>query len=246
MINNDQLFTKRNLIIIITVIFCGALIFVAYDNLYFRLKSTDPSLSAIPTSGRSIRYEFSQPIKGVGDILIDDEEVTGVTVDNNVITIPFNRVFKQDSKHTIEITSIESKWFNNKINQINRTFTAQYIDFNALSKTEQNAQISDSNSGQVDDSFISEHVFPIFNERWQIDATVITDNRSVVLNVKFFSEVPNYDNNGAIKRVSDTTAENYRKEVLDKIKQEGGNPDTYTIIYDNPYLYKKYSENESH
>lgn len=222
------------------------MVFVLYDNLYFRLKSTTPPMGQFADSSVQISYHFSQPIKSVGAVKINNNTVNDVVIDGSVVTVPLEFDLEKDVKYSIEIQSIESDWFGNKIELIKRSFTPQYIDFNKLSDEERKVQVDASNSGQVDDPFIDDNVFPIFNGRWQIDATVITDNRSVVLNVKFFEEVPDYDNGGASQQVSNEVAEKYRKQVLNEIKKRGADPKDYTIVYSNQYLHEKYTQHPTH
>ena len=222
--------------------------FIAYDNLHFHLRSTDPSVSAVPTSASEIRFHFSQPLKEVEEVMIDDRIVSNYTIEGRVLTIPFDTIpaSQFESSHTIKISNVASKWFNFSIKSIERKFEPKYIDFNKLSKEEQEQQVEDSNSGQVNDSFIVETQFPIFNERWQID--LVSDGGSGVsnLHVKFFAEVPNYDKDGVITRVSNETAETYRKEVIEYIEDHDGTPEDYVITYDNPYLNEKYGIVNTH
>lgn len=197
-------------------------------------------------SSVQINFHFSQPIESVGGVLINNREVGNVDVGGSTVKVPIDIELEKGITYSIEIRSIKSKWFWNEIDLIKSSFTPQYIEFNKLSPDEQKDQIDSSNSGQVDDPFIDSNVFPIFNDRWQIDATVVNDSRSVILNVIFFEEVPDYDNGGVVKKVSDGVAERYRQEVLNEIKKRGANPKDYTIIYANEYLYEKYNEHPTH
>lgn len=237
---------RKNIIIICFVIFIIGISFLLFDILRFRLKDTTPSIDRVASSSIEIKYYFSQPIKSVDQVLLDGDIIYDATIENSTITIPFKKSLVENVKYSIELKSIRSKWFNNRINSISQNFSPQYINFDELSSKEKKMQVDASHSGQVDDPFISDNSFPIFNERWQIDATVIKDTRSVVLGVKFFSEVPDYDNGGTVKQVSNETAEKYRLEVLSEIKKRGADPESYTIIYSNKYLYEKYGNHATH
>lgn len=220
------------------------LLYTLYDNLHFRLKNTSPSLDKVATSTVEIKYRFSQPVKSVESVVVNSKNITSnVSIENRTVTIPFDSILDSNTEYTITLTGVQSEWFSNQINSIERTFTPEYVDFNNLSNEEKEAQINASHSGQVDDELLSENVFPIFNERWQLEANVIPSDRVVILTVKFFDEVPDYDNNESVKQVPNETAEQYRKEVLEEIKKRGGDPADYTIIYEtNKYLYDKYSQ----
>lgn len=231
--------TRRNIVAIVAVSLVLLLLYICFDNLVFRVKSFSPSLDKMPDSATELRVHFSQPVKSIGSVALNDTVIKPVIKDK-VVIIPIGRALEADSQYSLVLEDIQSKWFDNSIDSINKQFTPEYVPYDKLSTEEKEAQIEQSNSGQVDDAFISNNVFPIYNERWQIDATVNTEDRSAFLNVKFFKEVPNYDNGGEVTRVSNETAEKYRKEVLDEIKKRGGNPSDYLIIYDNPYLSDKY------
>ncbi len=220
-------------------------LYVCYDNLVFRLKSTTPSLDAVADSSTEIRYHFSQPVKSIKLVSVNDIPVEPSIKERDVV-IPLNKTLESGSKYSVVMKGIQSEWFGLNIRTIERSFIPKYIDFNRLSDEERRNQVNKSNSGQVDDLFISRSAFPIFNERWQIDATVDTSSRTAILNIKFFEEIPDYDHGGVVTRVSNETAEKYRREVLEKIKENGGNPEKYTIIYDNPYLYEKYTDTDTH
>ena len=241
-------FTRKNFFIVIVVITLSILLFVAYDNLFFRLKSTSPSLDNVATSSVEIKYYFSQPIKSIKSVVFNGTDITNdVIINDKTVTIPFNKSLASDSPYKIDIMSVESSWFGNKISSIEREFTAKYVDFNKLSDAEQKAQVDASNSGQIDDKFIDKNTFPIFNKYWQIDATVIGSDKTAVLNIEFFEEIPDYDNGGSIKQVPNDVADKYRQEVLNEIKKRGGSPDNYIIVYKtNKYLYEKYNQSEGH
>lgn len=237
--------TRQNLLRAVVAIIVVILAFVCYDNLLFRLKDTSPSLSKMPDSSTEIRFHFSQPVASVGDASINDID-TKVVIKGRTVIFPLGGLIESDTTYSVVLSDIKSQWFGNSMDSINKSFTPEYVAFNELTDEDKQAQINESNSGQVDDAFISNSVFPIFNERWQIDATIVTERREAFLNVKFFEEIPDYDNNAVVKRVSDETAEKYRQEVLSEIKKRDGNPDDYEIFYDNPYLSNKYRVSESH
>lgn len=240
--------TKRNFLLVFIVFVTLTLLFVLYDNLHFRLKDTSPSLKNVATSSVEIRFHFSQPIKSVKSITFNDSDVTSsVLIDNKTVTVPIDISLSKSSTYKIVLKSIDSEWFSNKIDTVERSFTPKYIDFNKLSDEEQKAQIDASNSGQVDDKFVDENVFPIFNDRWQIEATVIPTDRVTVLQVSFLEEIPDYDNGGVIEQVSDDTADKYEQEIHAEIKKRGGNPNDYSIVYKtNKYLSDKYSDADTH
>lgn len=244
----DQSQTKKRIISALVFCFVLLLLFLAYDNLFFRLKGTTPSFEEVATSSVSIQYHFSQPIKSVDSVLLDDREVTSdsISINDRTVSVSFDKPLDSDSTYTLSLGGISSEWFGNKINSISNEFTPEYIPYDQLSDAEKKAQVDASNSGQVDDKFIDSNTFPIITENWQIEATVLTDTRSALLTVKFFSEIPDYDNGGAIEQVSNSTADKYREEVLNKIKELGGNPDDYEILYQtNEYLQHKYND-DSH
>ena len=237
--------TRTNFVRAFIAVALISIVFIAYDNLSFRVKDVSPSLSNMPDSATEIRFNFSQPIESVGSVVINDEELN-VEIRGKTVAIPVGGLLESDVLYTVVLNDVKSKWFNNSIQSIGESFTPKYVAYNKLSDKDKRAQIAESNSGQVDDPFISESVFPIFNERWQIDATVNSQLREASLRVKFFEEIPNYDNGGAITRVSNEVAEKYRQEVLAEIKKRNGNPDDYGIFYDNPYLADKYRSTEEH
>jgi len=240
--------TRKNFVISLIAIGVLIGIFIAFDNLVFRLKSTDPSLDRVATSSIEITYYFSQPVKSVGSVIFNGNDITSdAVVDDKTIKVQFGKVLSKNSTYTITLQDIESKWFNNKINSLKSNFTAKYVDFNKLSDSEKKAQIDASNSGQVDDKFINENVFPILKEHWQISATVIPSDRVTVLEVEFLDEIPDYDRGGVSQQLPNDLADKYRLEVLEEIKKRGGNPDDYKIIYKtNTYLYEKYSQSKGH
>lgn len=243
--DSRQYLTRRNIILTILFVVVAIAMFVAFDNLVFRLKSISPSLENMPDSATELRLHFSQPVESIGDVSLNDT-VISPKINDRLVIIPLGRTLESDTDYMLVIKDVKSKWFSSSIASIKRDFTAKYVAFNQLSEEERESQIKQSNSGQVDDAFISNNVFPIFNERWQIDATVDTTEQKAFLNVKFFDEVPNYDNGGEVTRVSNDTAEKYRKEVLDEIVKRKGNPSDYQIFYDNPYLADKYPSTEEH
>jgi hypothetical protein len=234
--------TRKNILIVAGAILSLMILYIAYDNLHFHVKSTSPDVNSVATSTIELQYHFSQPVKAVESVVINDTDVTSsVTINNKTINIPLSDL-DSETTYSVTLKAVQSEWFNAKINSTTDSFVPKYIDFKDLPDEQQQRQISASNSGQVDDPFVSDNVFPIFNQRWQIEATVIPSDRTTVLTVKFFSEVPDYDNGGAVTQVSNDTAEQYRNEVLAEIKERGGDPDDYRIIYQtNKYLYEKYS-----
>lgn len=235
--------TKRNIIITVCLFVILCLSLVMYDKLYFRLKDTTPSLDKVATSSVEIRYHFSQPIKSIGEVVINGETIYTATITDSTITVPLETRLEEDTEYTIELKSIKSNWLNNQIDSLKRTFIPRYVNYDDLSEEEKRMQVSASNSGQVDDLFISKNVFPIFNDRWQIDATTVEDSRSIVLNVTFFAEVPDYDNGGVVTQIPDELADQYEKEVHNEIKKRGGKVEDYTIIYENKHLRE---EHEGH
>lgn len=245
MIDVNKYLTRQNIIRTAFALIAVVVVFVCYDNLVFRLKEVSPSLSNMPDSSTEIRFHFSQPLASVKSASIDDED-SKVEINGKTVVVTLNNRLKSGRKYSIVLNDIKSKWLDGRIATINKSFTPRYVEFDKLSDEEKKAQIAKSNSGQVDDPFIANSVFPIFNTRWQIDATVISERREAYLNVKFFEEIPDYDNNGVVKRVSNETAEKYRTEVLNEIKKRKGNPDQYEIFYDNPYLANKYRSTEEH
>ncbi len=240
-------FTKRNLIFVTIVAFVLVFIFIVYDNLHFRLRSTSPSLESVATSSVEIKYHFSQPVDSIRSATLNGSDITNaIEINNKTVSIPIDVSLSDSSTYEIVLKSVDSKWFDNTIESIKRSFTPKYIDFNKLSDDEKKAQIDESSSGQVDDNFIDNNVFPIFNERWQIEATVVKSDRVAILEVSFFEEIPDYDNGGVIKQVADNIANQYEKEVINEIKKRGGNPENYTIVYKtNKYLYEKYNDSDS-
>ena len=246
MINIGKYMDRRNILRVVMGLFIILAMFIAYDNLSFRIKHVSPSIDRIPSSALEIRYHFSQPIKSVGEVLVNGRRVNSIEISDKVLKIPFTGGLTKNQEYSIIINSIQSKWFNNNIKVISSNFTPQYIDFADLSSEEKRAQVDASSGGQVDDPFIAENIFPIFNYKWQIDATIAFDSRIAILNVKFFEEVPDYDNGGVIKRISNKKAEQYRSEVLKKIKDLGGDPNNYRIFYSNVYLRTKYGESSTH
>ncbi|MGB3946303.1 MAG: hypothetical protein WBK76_05735 [Candidatus Saccharimonadales bacterium] len=218
--------------------------FVLYDNLAFRLKSTSPSLSNVADSSTEIRLYFSQPVKSIGKVTFNEATITP-RVNGKEVIVSFDRTLIKNADYSLVVKDVTSEWFDMKIQSIERSFTPKYVPYDKLPAEQKKVQVDNSNSGQVDDSFISKNAFPVFNERWQIDAVVDTTVRTAILNVKFFEEIPNYDQGGVVTRVSNETAETYRREVLQKITDDGGDPANYTIVFDNPYLYEKYNQGDA-
>lgn len=238
--------TKKNVMLVLIGIVGLIFIFVVYDNLHFRLRSTSPSLNNVATSSVEIIYNFSQPIESIQSVTFNGKDVTNdISINNKSVSIPLDTSLSDESTYEIVLHSVISQWFNNKINSIEREFTPKYIDFNKLSEEQQKAQINASNSGQVNDRFIDDNTFPILTKEWQIEATVVQSDRVAILTVKFLDEIPDYDNGGATVQLPNDVAEKYRQEVIDEIKDRGGNPEDYTIVYEtNKYLNEKYNLSE--
>lgn len=238
----QQYLTKRNILIAVGVVGSLILIGILYEVLHFHVRSTTPSLNRVATATSEITYKLSQPIRSVGKVTFNSADITeSIQIDGNELTLPIDELEK-DRTYTVTISNLQSDWLNNQIITIDSEFTPEYVDFNDLSEDQQKAQVDNSHSGQVDDDFISDNNFPIFNRRWQLEATVVNTDRTVILTVSFFEEVPDYDNGGAVSQVSNETAEQYRNEVLKEIKDRGGNPEDYTIVYKtNRYLNEKYN-----
>lgn len=243
----QQYFTRKNVLYFFGTISILTIASILYGILHFHVTSTTPNLSRVATSTSEITYTLSQPIESVETVLFSETDITGsVEIQDKRLTIPVEELEK-DTEYTITINGLRSKWLNKQTISINSKFTPEYIDFSDLSKEQQKAQIDNSNSGQVDDPFISNNTFPIFNRKWQIEATVVNSDRIAILTISFFEEVPDYDNGGKVKQVSNDMAEQYRREAFNEITKRGGDPDNYKIVYKtNRYLNEKYSAEQYH
>lgn len=235
-------FIKQNFYKILGVVIILIVSLLIIDKLVFRLTHTTPALSNIATSSVSIKLSFSQPISSVGGITINNRKISDVFLDQGNIIIPLSSlVLVAETNYQLLVSDIQSAWFNNRIDKLSKTLTVKYIDFNQLSSDERKAQVDNSNSGQIDDPFLT-NSFPIIDKdyRYQIEATNLGDRKNISLYVTFFDEVPNYDQGGKVNQLSNSVAEEYRKDVFKTIREYKGDPDKYIITYSNLYLNSKY------
>lgn len=218
--------------------------FNTYDRLVFRLTTTSPDLDRVATSSSKIIFRFSQPIKSVETVTINNT-VVNQTVNGKEITIPLALgVLSKDEVLDISMKNIESEQFNNKIDQIDRQVIVKYIEFDELSDEQRKISIQESNSGQVDDPFM-DNAFPLLDEkyRFQIDANTAGFTDTVNVTITFLDEAPDYDNGGKVTQLPNDTAEEYRKSAFELIRRHKGDPDHYDITYSNDYLNNKYPGN---
>ena len=106
-------YINRQVVIRIAVVLVFLLIaFLCYDNLLFRLKGSSPSFDSFPDSSTEIRLKFSQPIKSIGAVSLNDEDID-VTIDGRVVTIPLGNSLESGNKYNLELSDIRSEWFDN-------------------------------------------------------------------------------------------------------------------------------------
>jgi len=85
-------------------------LYVCYDNLVFRLKSTTPSLGAVADSSTEIRYHFSQPVKSIKQVSVDAIPVEP-SINGRDVVIPLNKPLESGSTYSITMEGIKSEWF---------------------------------------------------------------------------------------------------------------------------------------
>lgn len=238
--------SKKTIVLIILISIGLLTAYLLFDNLVFRLKSTDPALDEVATSSITITLKYSQPIRSIGTVYIDNLPVNDITISGKSVTVSLSTIeLLQDSVHNIKIDSVTSKWFGKSINNANYTLKATYVDFSNLSEEQQKIQTNKSDSNQSNDPFLN-NVFPIVADNYQIESTKTVDDREIYLDVTFFDEVPDYDNGGKVTQLSDDVAEKYRTDVIQKIKSLSGSPEDYIITYSNLHLNTKYSDQHHH
>lgn len=238
--NWSQVFTKKNIVLAVFLLLVIVVFIVVYSMFPFRLKSISPPLNSVATSSISLDFTFSQPIESVGEVLIDGAVVHNTVIDKSTVKISLLETeLVKNIGYDIELNNIKSQWFESSIEELEFTFTPQYIDFNQLSVDEQKRQIQHSNSGQINDPFLN-NVFPIITKDYQIEVVNTGDGETFYIDVTFLVEVPDYDKGGVSKQISNDLAEKYRNEVIDVIRKNKGTPEDYVIIYSNNYLNDKY------
>lgn len=237
----EWLINNRRKLLVLSIVGIVLLIggYITYDKLVFRLKSTSPDTSQVATVSVFIKLNFSQPIKSVGKIELDSNPVD-FTIDGSSVKVILPDLI-EDKLYKLTFSDINSNWFNKKIPNKSISFTPIYKDYESLSDEQKNALISESSSGQINDPFLN-NGFPILTDGFKLDVSNLGDGKSIVVNVTFLKEIPDYDNGGRITQLSKSEADKLRDEVYKKIKSLNGSPDKYLIYYSNNYLNAKYNK----
>lgn len=225
------------------VIVVGLLL--AYDNLVFRLKSTDPRPEQVATTASYVDFNFSQPIKQIGSATITTKENTttqGTTINGRTVRVQLPNPLTANQVYVIHLKQVQSQWLNNSIADLPYTFTPTYQDFNTLSPDQQKASVDKSNSGQIDDPFLNNY-FPLRDPdgNFMIEAVNEGDGKTISVDITFLAEVYSPDT-GTKAQLPADQAEALRTKALQMIKDNHGNPDKYLIRYSNDYLNQKYSK----
>lgn len=234
---------KKNIIAVCVVIILAIIAWGAYDNLTFRAKSTSPDMRNMPTSTAYIEVSFSQPIKSIESVSLNDDVVPKDNISLHGKNIKINvddGILEEDVNYSLKLSGIRSGWFNNSIDNLSYDFVPHYVDYDSLSSDQRSALSNKSSSGQIDDPFLN-NSFPIITDDYQIEAKNAGDGKTIYVYVTFLKEIPDYDNGGTLKQLPNSEADSLRDKALDTIKQNKGNPQKYKIIYSNKYLNDKYS-----
>ena len=237
----SHIFTRKRLTLSFIVIIVGFVCLIGFDKLTFRYMNSNPALDSVATSSLALRLSFSQPLQSTDQVFIDNEIVNDTSIDGSTLVVSLENLKLIDGQtYSLKIRHLSSKWFNFKINEINRVFTVEYVEYNQLSDEQKKDQVSRSNSGQISDPFLNNQ-FPLLDNSlvYQIEAN--TTNGTINVFITFYDEVPDYDNGGLSIQLPDDKAEEYRKKAIQTIRDNNGDPDKYNITYSNNYLNSKYS-----
>ena len=149
-------------------------------------------------------------------------------------------MYKADTNYTLVLSGVHSK-SGDKLDYT-YSFTAKYMNFSDVPEDIQKASIEKSSSGQIDDPFFNNY-FPMQTSDFVIEHPFNETDMDAkkVLYVTFLKEVMNYDT-GTKNTLPDNEAEALRTKVLQYIKEKGGTPENYMIMYENEYLTGKYGE----
>lgn len=231
---------KRHIIALFALVVIGLLV---YNFVFFRVSGVSPSLSNMPSSARLVRMEFTQPIKSVEGVELagqpvfdEDIKIEGRSL---LITVPVSG-FEADTLTSIRFTKVTSEWFGFTISNYLKRFTPTYIPFNELSKEQQTAMITASDSNQSDDPFLN-NSFPIWTDDYSIEASKDTDSSDISVVINFSKDIPDYDVSPSATGVTGEEAERLRDAALATIRDKGGDPEKYSITYGNVYLTEKYT-----
>lgn len=234
--NRKTLIVTGSVIVILSV-----LAFLFYHFFIFHLTKTSPSSREFPSFARYVDFYFSHPIKSVGSVHLNGEQVYGqVQIKGNWARYSHIESFPVDAISTLKLNEVTST--GGERIDVEFRFTPRYIEFNDLPEDVRRQSIEKASSGQKDDPFFNNY-FPMIEDEFQIEYRQNPVTLESVLYVTFLAEVYDYDTGQQI-RLPDTEAERLRDTVFAHIRNQGGTPEKYDIHYDNIYLEVKYGEGE--
>lgn len=239
---------RRYRLPLIVLLIIGCIFIVVYNFILFRVFSTSPSMSDVPTSAAVISVTFTQPVKAVEGVELAGKSVykDDVTVDGRTVSVKVPSGTLQEKVFTsLRFSKVSSQWFNLVLKDMVFRFKPKYVKFSDLSEDQRKASVDASNSGQSDDPFLTNE-FPIRTDDYSIEASKGYSSSQIFVKITFSKDVPDYDVSDEAEGLSDSEAERLRADAFDTIKKHKGSPDEYAFVYSNQYLNDKYGNREEH
>jgi hypothetical protein len=218
----------KSIVILVIAIGCIWLGYTIYKNAQFHVVSVNPSLSKISVLTPSIDVNFNDPITSnvvaTGDSFINSVQ----KISSKTVQIGFATPLKLNQKYSINLGTLTST-NHQKINNLVLVFKAGYINFNNLSKAQQQQILSktDTLPPSLNDPIVSHLPYGTLDFNLTASPTYSNGKTSLVLNAQLL--IP-------YGYLSDPTAEQalvnqYKQEVVQYITSLGLNPNNYNIQY---------------
>ena len=212
-------------LLILGVFVIGLLSFIKSSQ--FRVVSTHPDLSRVPTSSTFIDINFNQSLdsQNVTTLVTGDPSriVKNTEIDNKSIRIFFNQPLNDKGKYRIDLGPIVSK-SGKKIHSYSLVIRAYYVPLEQLSKNDQNAVLQQPSNDEVANDPLLSHL-PYGGIHFSLKATSDPSSKSKV-SIEAHILLDNSDIGNESAAV---TA--YKQEVVSYIQSLNLDPANYNITY---------------